>query len=294
MQNLNDGFLIIHKPKGISSRQLVDRVKRFTTKKVGHTGTLDPLASGMMVVCIGEATKFSQWIISSDKAYHATIQLGSQTETDDAEGDVTHTSDISVDKTALENALIPFKGLISQVPPKYSAIHINGKRAYKLARTNQDFEIPSRKVKVLAIHLQEYDPETSVAEVYIHCQSGTYIRSIARDLGTSLGCYAHLKDLHRLWVSPFENIDMLTLEQDTLSTISLDTYFDEHANMPKIALNKIDAINLSHGRQINLDITEQHAAFYQSIFLGIISKKADGRIQFLRLRANLPSLLGKL
>ena len=175
----SDGFLLINKPKGITSRQAVDIVKRLTTKKIGHTGTLDPMATGTLILAIGEATKFSQWIIASSKSYQATIQLGSQTDTDDATGKEIASSQQWPSKESVIRSLGTFVGKIEQVPPKFSAIHHQGRRAYKLARKEQDFELKARTITIHEIADIDYNLESHAIDCTITCQSGTYIRSIA-------------------------------------------------------------------------------------------------------------------
>ena len=272
MADLDHGFLILNKPKGITSRQLVNQVSRQTKLKVGHTGTLDPLASGMMILCIGDATKFSQWLISSDKAYDATIQFGQQTATDDAEGDIIAESPSRTTQKELAKTLIQFTGDITQKPPAHSAIHINGQRAYRLARDNKDFEIPDRSVHIHSIVIQSFDQDNQQAKLTIHCQSGTYIRSIARDLGHALNNYAYLADLNRTWIAPFSASDLPEVG-DIPAVISLDAFFSNHSALPKANLSHEEAIKLAHGKTLLL---QEHSTqsplsvFYQAHFLGII------------------------
>lgn len=283
---INDGFLILDKPLGLTSRQLVDRIKPYTSKKVGHTGTLDPLATGMMVLAIGDATKFSQWVISQDKAYTATIQFGTQTETDDSEGNVIYSSDITPDLKTIQKIIKSFMGDIQQIPPQYSAIHVNGKRAYKLARQNIQADLKPRPITIHNIEIKNYNPTTRELTLYIHRQSGTYIRSIARDLGQALNCYAHLSQLKRLWISPFENETLWTLEDLPKPTISLDAFFKEDAYL----LTHQQALDLSHGKTIELNASKVLIAYYKDTFLGIIEPN-NGRYKSLKLRSDILSLL---
>lgn len=294
MADIDHGFLVLHKPKGITSRRLVDQINRLTNLKVGHTGTLDPLASGMMILCIGDATKFSQWVISSDKSYNALIQFGQQTATDDAEGDIVAevpTSSKIITEADLIAILPKFTGSIIQKPPAYSAIHINGQRAYKLARDNKDFEIPERTVYINNIVIQSFDQDNQTAELSIHCQSGTYIRSIARDLGHALNNYAYLADLKRTWVAPFSHKDLT--EVDAIPpVISLDSFFSKHSNLPKADLSHEEAIKLAQGKTLILQ--EQNAqtslaVFYQAHFLGIIEpiKEQPQQFKSTKLRSNI-------
>lgn len=291
MISLDHGFLIVNKPKGISSRKLVDQVRRLTPHKVGHTGTLDPLASGMMVIAIGNATRFSQWIVSKDKCYDAHIQFGAQTSTDDAEGETIHTSQTIINLEQLNAALPSFTGKISQVPPQYSAIHINGKRAYKLARANQEVLMPSRDITVYKIECLSFDVKQQQTLVRIHCQSGTYIRSIARDIGLHMNSRAYLSDLKRLWVSPFEDMPLLDLDHEHLSVLDLETYFTQHSGMPIVDLNQDQALSLAHGKRITLSLTQVTAAFYQKSFIGIIEPIKEGEFKSLKLIPNVLSAI---
>lgn len=282
---LDHGFLILNKPKGITSRQLVNQINRQTPLKVGHTGTLDPLASGMMILCIGDATRFSQFVITSDKAYEADIAFGQQTQTDDCEGEVILESHQLITEKDITHTLPNFTGIISQTPPLHSAIHINGQRAYKLARKNIDFQIPSRDVHIHTIKLLAFDQDTQQAKLYIHCQSGTYIRSIARDLGKTLGCYAHLKELKRLWITPFQETDLPKDHNDS-SLITLDTFFKHHSPFPTHELNTEDAQSLIHGRHIKINADTKLSAYYNGSFIGIITPADQGEYKVFKLRSN--------
>lgn len=283
---VNDGFLILDKPKGLTSRQLVDRVKTHTSKKVGHTGTLDPLATGMMVIAIGDATRFSQDILSQDKAYTATIQLGSQTNTDDMEGESIHTSNTTPSESEILDAIKDFEGNITQVPPQFSAIHVNGKRAYKLARQSKEFTLKERNITIYEIKLLSYIPDTRVLTLYIHCQSGTYIRSIARDLGQRLKCYGHLKDLRREWIAPFSSKTMHTIDELPKPTLSLDEFF----NQEHIELTYQQALDLAHGKILKIDGDKTLPAYYNDTFLGFIEPH-KGHYKACKLRSNILSLI---
>lgn len=280
---MNDGFLIINKPLGLSSRQLLDKIKPFTDKKIGHTGTLDPLATGMMVISIGDATKFSQWIVSQDKAYEAVIQLGTQTTTDDQEGEIIASSAIIPSLDLIQSVLTSFQGDIEQEPPQFSAIHVNGKRAYKMARKNQTVVLKKRPIYIHKINIIDYNPHNRQLTLYIHCQSGTYIRSIARDLGIALQCYGHLFSLNRRWVSPFEKQPMISLEELPAKTISLDEYFKD---TPHINLEYDQALRLAQGLPIHIHDTKNLAVYHQETFIGMIHRDKDV-YRSTRLRSNI-------
>jgi len=206
------GIVLLDKPLGLSSNAALQRVRRrFDRIKAGHAGTLDPLATGMLPIFLGEATKFIQHVIAAHKAYRATIAFGSETATADLEGAVVATAALPLASRAdLDAVLAGFLGRIRQTPPAYSAIKRDGVPLYKLARQGQVVEAPSREVVIERIEVLAYSPEALEMEVV--CGSGTYIRSLAVDIGRALGSAAHLSALRRLWVSPFEQEPMLELE----------------------------------------------------------------------------------
>ena len=211
------GFLNIYKPKGKTSHDVVAILRRVTKiKQIGHTGTLDPFAEGVLPVCIGKATRLIEYL-ADDKAYIGTVQLGKSTTTYDIEGDVVKVSNKDVSIEEIENALQRFRGEIEQLPPIYSAIKVNGKKLYEYARKSEEVEIKPRKVTINELKILNYDSENRILELYIECSKGTYIRSIANDLGEVLGVYGHLVKLVRVKAGGFELKDSIKLEQ--LSTI---------------------------------------------------------------------------
>ncbi|MBD2090089.1 tRNA pseudouridine(55) synthase TruB [Microcoleus sp. FACHB-1515] len=209
------GFLNLNKPAGFTSHDCVARVRRLLKlKRVGHAGTLDPAATGVLPIAIGNATRLLQFL-QSDKAYRATIRFGIVTTTDDLEGEVLHQAAVpNLDRASVE-ALIPqFSGSIAQIPPRYSAIQVQGKRLYDLARSGLEVEVPVRTVRIDAIEIQAWRPgDFPELEVDIACGAGTYIRSIARDLGDLLGTGGTLAALIRTRSSGFDLADSLTLEE---------------------------------------------------------------------------------
>jgi tRNA pseudouridine55 synthase len=211
-----DGILLLDKPLGPSSNQALGRVKRlFRTAKAGHTGTLDPLASGMLPCCLGEATKVAGFLIGARKAYEACIALGVATTTADAEGEVCASEPVpEFDTVSLLAVLARFRGRITQRAPVYSAIKRDGVPLYRLARRGVEVEAPEREVEIEAIDLLAH--EAQAMSIRVVCGSGTYIRSLAVDIGAALGCPAHLAALRRLWVAPFQHealIDFDRIEQ---------------------------------------------------------------------------------
>ena len=191
------GFLNIYKPAGMTSHDVVYKIRKITgIKQVGHTGTLDPFAEGVLPICIGKATRLIEYL-TDDKEYLATVQFGKSTTTYDLEGDVTSQTDKKVSENDILSALKDFAGEIEQFPPIYSAIKVNGKKLYDYARQGQEVEIKPRKVVIEKIELKKFDFESQSAEILVKCSKGTYIRSIAHDLGQKTGVGAYLTSLVR-------------------------------------------------------------------------------------------------
>jgi tRNA pseudouridine55 synthase len=207
------GILLLDKPLGLSSNQALQAARRLVgAAKGGHTGSLDPLATGLLPLCFGEATKLAGWLLGSRKAYEAEVRLGVTTTTADLEGDVVQARPVPVlDDAAIEAALAPLRGRIVQVPPAYSAIKQDGVPLYVKARRGEAVDVPSREVDVYRLDVVAREGDT--LRLHVECGSGTYVRSLAVDLGENLGCGAHLTGLHRLWVEPFMAPAMVTLDQ---------------------------------------------------------------------------------
>ena len=207
------GWLVVDKPEGMTSTAVVNKVRwAFDAKKAGHAGTLDPAATGILAVALGEATKTVPFITDAMKAYEFTVRLGAATNTDDAEGEIIATSNLRPDDDAIREALMGFEGDIMQVPPKYSAVKIDGERAYALARAGEDVEIAARPLYVENLTLLER-PDADHVVLEMECGKGGYVRSIARDLGEALGCLGHVVSLRRIWSGPFELEDGVTLDE---------------------------------------------------------------------------------
>ena len=207
-----DGILLLDKPPGMSSNQALQRVRHlFRADKAGHTGSLDPLATGLLPVCFGEATKIAGYLLGSDKAYEVEAKLGATTDTDDADGALLREREVSrFDRARIEVELSKFIGRIRQRPPIYSALKQGGEPLYAKARRGEAIEVAEREVEVRAIELLELGADT--LRLRVECGTGTYIRSIVRDLGEALACGAHVTQLRRLWVAPFRAPAMHTLE----------------------------------------------------------------------------------
>ena len=207
------GWLVLDKPYRMGSTEAVSKIKwLFGAEKAGHAGTLDPLASGMLPIALGEATKTVPYVQDGAKVYRFTVAWGQERTTDDLEGEVTKTSPERPDETSIRALMPKYTGVIMQIPPQFSAIKIAGERAYDLAREGGAVEIPAREVEIGRFDLIDIpDPNTAVFE--IECGKGTYVRSLARDMGRDLGCYGHIADLRRTQVDPFTAEDLVTFEE---------------------------------------------------------------------------------
>lgn len=214
-----DGVFLLDKPLGLSSNQALSRVKRlFNIQKAGHTGTLDPLATGLLPICLGEATKFAQDLLHADKTYEADIYLGKTTTTGDAEGQILTEKDVDCDLLAIQNTLEKFTGKIKQIPPMYSALKKEGKPLYQYARAGQEIARQERDVEIQELVLLQFN--LPVIKIRVACSKGTYIRTLAEDIGRYLQCGAHLSGLRRIIVGELHLSQAMTLEElDSLSTV---------------------------------------------------------------------------
>lgn len=208
-----DGVLLLDKPIGLTSNQALQKVRRlFRAKKAGHTGSLDPLATGLLPLCFGEATKISSYLLEADKHYLTTCKLGEITDSGDQTGRVIETYPVPVlDQAKIEAVLTRFRGDIQQIPPMYSALHYQGERLYKLARRGEQVKREPRSVTITSLDLVEFDDDSLTLKVA--CSKGTYIRSLVEDIGKALGCGAHVSSLRRTAVEPLVEPKMQTVEQ---------------------------------------------------------------------------------
>ena len=246
------GFLNIYKPKGKTSHDVVAILRRITkVKQIGHTGTLDPFAEGVLPICIGKATRLIEYL-KDDKAYIGTVQLGKSTTTYDLEGEVVEISDKTPSLEEIETELNNFRGDIEQLPPIFSAIKVKGKKLYEYARKGEEVEIQPRSVNISELELLNYDKENRTLELYIKCSKGTYIRSIAHDLGKNLNCFGHLIKLVRVKAGDFlvEN----AIKLDELSSVEEVKkhliYPLEKLDYQTYELNEKELELVSHGMQI--------------------------------------------
>ncbi len=206
-----DGIVVVDKVKGASSNDVLQRVKRlFGAAKAGHTGSLDPLATGVLPVCLGEATKFSQFLLESDKSYRTVVQFGAKTTTGDAEGEIVEERPVQITRSDVEAILAQFRGEIEQIPSMYSALKYKGQPLYKLAREGIEVERPARKISIYRIELLDFEADRCVLEV--DCSKGTYIRTLVEDIGDALGCLGHVAELRRLQAGPYVEQQSYSLE----------------------------------------------------------------------------------
>ncbi len=219
------GWLIVDKPLGVTSSAVVNKAKwAFDAQKAGHAGTLDPEATGVLAIAFGEATKTVPYVTDSMKAYRFTVRLGQATNTDDGEGEVISESDKRPKADEIRAALSDFTGDIMQVPPQYSAVKVDGERAYKRARDGEEMELAARPLLVESLELIEI-PDADHAVLEMTCGKGGYVRSIARDLGQALGCFGHVVQLRRVWAGPFEVSDGISFE--VLDKMAKDRKLDD-------------------------------------------------------------------
>ena len=221
-----NGWLLIDKPAGPSSAQVVAKVRwALDARKAGHAGTLDPAATGLLAIALGEATKTVPYVTDAAKCYRFTVRWGAATATDDAEGAVLETRVARPARDAVEAALGAFRGDILQIPPQVSAVKVDGQRAYDLARGGEDFDLAARPLHVARLDLVE-TPDADTAVLEMECGKGGYVRSIARDLGAALGCLGHVAELRRLWSGPFDVENAISL--DTVERLARAPELDGH------------------------------------------------------------------
>ena len=279
------GWLVIDKPAGETSSQVVGIVKRLLdAQKAGHGGTLDPLATGVLPIALGEATKTVSYIMDGTKRYRFAIAWGEARKTDDSEGAVTQTSDVRPSDVDIRAVLADFVGVIDQVPPDYSAIKIDGNRAYALARSGETVVISSRPVRIDRIELVDV-PDVDHAIFEIACGKGTYIRSLARDIALALGTFGHIASLRRLAAGPFDETDAISLEtlESLVHSAPPSTYLRavESAldDIPAVLLNTLQADHLRQGRAVRVEGPEG-SPFVDISRLdegGVLCAMADGR-----------------
>jgi tRNA pseudouridine55 synthase len=259
IKNVVSGVLVVDKPVGLTSHDVVQIIRRGTNiRRAGHTGTLDPRASGVLVVLIGPAVRLSEYVSASDKRYQATIRLGSSTDTFDAEGRITSSASVdSITEEQFEEILEQYVGEIEQVPPPYSAIKIGGRKAYEIAREGEEVNLEPRVIQVYSLELLEWDPPEAVVDVF--CSSGTYVRSLANDLGNALGVGAHLVGLRRTKSGRFTLRDAVPLRRLQEAFVAGDWYkylipaAEALADWPMVELDGDQVELVRHGHRVQAD-----------------------------------------
>lgn len=285
------GILLLDKPRGLTSNAALGRAKRILgIKKAGHTGTLDPMATGLLVLCFGEATKVSGFLLDADKAYRAEATLGVTTDSEDAEGQILEERPVpDLEKAALETVLDRFRGPIDQVPPMHSALKHQGKRLYELARQGETVERPPRQVTIHSLELLDWT--TPKLSLNVRCSKGTYIRSLVRDIGEVIGCGAHLSALRRTESAPFNLDNAITLE-----TLNEMTAEEARAlllppdqallHLPEVHLDPIQSNRLNQGQKLAgvQEATPGLVRVYDAVgFIGIGESDGAGHLKARRL-----------
>jgi tRNA pseudouridine55 synthase len=302
------GWVVLDKPVGMTSTHAVSLVKRlFSARRAGHAGTLDPLASGALPIALGEATKTVPFVMDGRKVYRFTVRWGEERDTDDAEGRVIANSEQRPSADGIRALLPSFTGAIQQVPPRYSAIKIEGERAYDLARDGEEVELAARPVQIDRLVLVDI-PDRDHAVLEAECGKGTYVRSLARDLGRTLGCFGHVSALRRAAVGPFDEETMISLEQlETLchraasgeasladGLLPIETALDD---IPALAVSRADAARLQRGQAVLLrgrDAPNLRGTVYVTVSGQLLALAEIDRGEIVPKRVfNLAGLMGK-
>lgn len=293
-----DGVLLLDKPQGLSSNTALQKARRaLNAQKAGHTGTLDPLATGLLPLCFGEATKFSADLLNADKEYVTQIKFGQTSSTGDAEGEILETRPVEFSEEQLREVLRSFVGEISQIPPMYSALKKDGVALYKLAREGKEIERQPRLITIYELELLRY--EAPVAEVRVRCSKGTYVRVLGEDIGKALGCGAHLISLRRTAIADLNISEAVTLEKFEVASleekIALLLPSDRLlSSLEPVELKEELAVRFLHGQSITITGSEQSekkVRVYKKLgetrqLLGVATRKEDGVLVPERLISN--------
>ncbi len=273
-----DGIILINKQKNYTSHDVVNKVKKITKSKVGHTGTLDPNATGVLPLLLGNATKISKYLINHDKEYEVLLQLGTKTDTADAEGKIIEEKDVNIDSLSEENVkkvLSTFLGKQKQMPPMYSAIKVNGKKLYQYARQGQEVEIKPREIEIYKIKLINLDKKQKQISLVVSCSKGTYIRSLCEDIADRLGTVGFMKELNRTKVGEFNIKDCVTIEEfeekynknDFSDIITIEEIFKEN---PKIELDNLNIKQYLNGVKIKVPAQDAvYRTYLNNKFIGL-------------------------
>jgi len=309
---LVNGILILDKPSGISSNSALQKVKRlFQAQKAGHTGSLDPLATGVLPICLGESTKVSHYLLDAEKRYRAKCKLGSVTTTGDSEGEVIDSKPIpEFNETQIIALLASFEGEQDQTPPMFSALKHNGRPLYEYARKGIEIERKSRRIHLFSIQLIRYsltDQASSFIEIEVHCSKGTYIRTLCEDIGAKMGCGAHITALRRIDSGPFSLSQAITIEQlyeqfnpDEELTLEKQVKMDQLLlptdtaiqNIPAVDLNESQYKHIQHGIRIELPkqtliseniVSENYRLYFNHILIALATLDDDNYLKPKRL-----------
>jgi len=284
-----DGILLLNKPQGISSNKALQQAKGiYFAQKAGHTGALDPLATGMLPICFGEATKFTQFLLDTDKTYVVRAKLGERTTTSDSDGEVVETRDVNVTTEQLAAEIEKFLGESDQYPSMYSALKYEGKPLYKYAREGIEVPRKCRKINVFSLTLDKFDEANNEVQMTAHVSKGTYIRTIVDDLGENLGCGAHVIMLHRSMVS-LEHLETL-LAKAKEEEVAPSTYLDELllpmdsalVDLPVVEISKEQGVSFSHGQAVVLGTDLPEGAIKvlaDGVFIGTGERNPDGHLK---------------
>ena len=293
-----DGILLLNKPEGISSNKALQQAKGvYFAQKAGHTGALDPLATGMLPICFGEATKFSQFLLDTDKTYVVRAKLGERTTTSDSDGEIVQTRDVNVTVEQLTREVAAFLGESDQYPSMYSALKYQGKPLYKYAREGIEVPRKCRKINVFGLTLDEFDKQNNEVQMTAHVSKGTYIRTIVDDLGENLGCGAHVIMLHRSKVGHYPTDKMVTLDEieallakAKAEEVAPSTYLDclllpidtALVDLPVVEITQSQGSVFSHGQAVELPMTLPEGAIKvvaDGLFIGTGERNAQGHLK---------------
>lgn len=274
MQELN-GIIVVNKPKDYTSHDVVAKVKKIlNVKKVGHTGTLDPNATGVLPLLLNQGTKLSKYLIEHDKEYEVTLKLGIKTDTLDGEGNILEEQKVDWDNLQnVESVLDSFIGKQEQIPPMYSAIKVNGKKLYEYARNGQTVEVSSRKIEIYEIILQKVEKEINEIKFKVSCSKGTYIRSLCEDISAKLGTIGYMKELNRTKVGRFEIENSITIEELESKKENIEekiiTMQDLFKEYPNIKLKKEQLEKFLNGVKINIKLEDGIYNIYEEKYIGL-------------------------
>jgi len=281
MNNMIDGLILVNKEKGWTSNDIVSKIKHLLHEKVGHTGTLDPNATGVLPLLIGKGTKLSKYLIEHDKKYIAKIKLGEKTTTADIEGEIIERKDVNKSIYENDNKIIietlnSFLGKSSQIPPIYSALKVNGKKLYEYARENKEIDIKPREIEIYEIKLLEVDRVNNIISIMVHCSKGTYIRTLSEDISKKLGTVGYMQDLERIQVGKFkieDSIKISDIEQkyknsDNSYIINLESLLNQYLQIGSIDLNNDLIYNkYFNGVKIDLDRVVERKKYDDGIYI---------------------------